>query len=58
MADVGFADAGPVHEGVFAQADQGEDGVERVLLGGEAVDADGEGEDELREAKKNKKTVS
>ena len=49
MANVWFADAGPVHEGVFAQPDQSEDGVERVLLGGEAVDADGEWEDELRE---------
>lgn len=40
-------DFGERHEGVFGEADQGEDGVEAVLVGAEGVDADCEGEDEL-----------
>lgn len=48
FADVGFFDAGEAEEGVLAQADEGEDGVEAVLVGGEEVDADCKGEDFLR----------
>lgn len=47
FADIRFPDARPVHERVLAQADESEHGVDGVLLGGEGVDADGEGEDEL-----------
>jgi hypothetical protein len=40
-------DLGEGHEGVFGEADEGEDGVEAVLVGAEGIDADCEGEDEL-----------
>lgn len=49
LADVGFADARPIHEGVLAQAGEGEDGVDAVLLRGKGVDADREGEDQLEQ---------
>ena len=51
FANIRFPDARPVHERVFTQTDESEDGVDGVLLGGEGVDADGEGEDELLEEK-------
>jgi hypothetical protein len=47
LADVGFSDFGEGYECVFAEADEGEDGVEAVLVRAEGVDADCEGEDEL-----------
>ncbi len=33
LSDVGFSDARPVHEGIFAEPGQGENRVDRVLLG-------------------------
>ncbi len=47
LANVGLADASPVHEGVLAQAGKSEDGIDAVLLRGKGVDADRKGEDEL-----------
>lgn len=41
--DVRLADAGEVERGVLAQADEGQDGVQGVLVRGEEVDAQGEG---------------
>ena len=32
FADVRFSDPGPIHEGVFAEASKGEDGINGVLL--------------------------
>ena len=32
LADVGFSDAGPVHEGVLAEAGKGEDRIDGVLM--------------------------
>lgn len=37
-----------MEEGVFEGADQGEGGVEGILMGDEGVDAEGEGEDDLK----------
>ena len=48
LSHVWLADAVPVHEGVFAQSGEGENRVKRVLLGSEKVNANCEGEDELR----------
>lgn len=45
LSDVGLADPAPVHERVFAESRQGEDGVDTVLLRAEGVDTDGEGKD-------------
>lgn len=47
LPDVGFAHAGEVERGVFAQTDEGEDGIERVLIGGKAVDPNREGKNKL-----------
>ena len=47
LADVGFPDASPVHEGILAKASEGEDRIDTVLLRRKCVDADGEWEDEL-----------
>lgn len=47
LADVRLPHPREVERGVLAVADEGEDGVERVLVRGKAVDADCEREDEL-----------
>lgn len=53
VADVGLFDALEVEEGVFAQADEGEDRVETVLVRGEEIHADCERKDFLRQGRSN-----
>jgi len=48
LANVGFADARPVHEGIFAEACESEDRVDGVLLRREGIDTDREWEYKLR----------
>lgn len=49
LPNIRLAHAGEVEGRVFAQADQCEDGIQRVLIRRKAVDANCEGEDELRD---------
>jgi len=50
LPDVGLPHPGEVEGGVLAETDEGEDRVKRVLVGGEAVDANCERKDELCES--------
>lgn len=47
LADIRFPHPSKVERGVLAEADKGEDGVERILIRGETVYPDCEGENEL-----------
>lgn len=47
LPHVGLPHAGEVERRVLAQADQGQDRIQRVLVGSQAVDTEGEGEDKL-----------
>lgn len=47
MTDKGFPDAVVLHKDVFGEAEVCEDGVEHVLVGGEEVDSDCKGKDQL-----------
>ena len=47
FAHVRFPDLGPVHKGVFAVAEEGHEDVEFVLVAGQEVGAEEEGDDQL-----------
>jgi hypothetical protein len=49
FAHIRFPDLGPVHEGVFAVAEEGHEDVELVLVAGQEVGAEEEGDDQLIE---------
>jgi hypothetical protein len=53
LSDVWFPDASPAHKGIFAQSEECENRVKRILLRCEAVHTDGEWEDELLKKNEN-----